>query len=141
MFSLLSLIDMPGAGEWILILIVALIIFGPGKLPEVGRGFGKAIREFKRASRGWSEQINAAMEEKSPYIKREDNPYIQEESFEINDELIEKLKNKINDDRKMEIIISLKKSKLSKEGLPDFLKTLNFSEEEINMIITESESK
>lgn len=136
MFSILSLIDMPGAGEWLLILIVALIIFGPGKLPEVGRGFGRAIREFKKASRGWSEQINAAMEEKNPYIEQEGNPYIQE--FEINDELIEKLKDKINDDRKMEILTSLKQSKLSKEGLPDFLKTLNFSEEEINMIISES---
>jgi len=139
MFGLLALIDMPGAGEWLLILIVALIIFGPGKLPEVGRGFGRAIREFKRASRGWSEQINAAIEEKSPYIEKGENPYIQE--FEINDELIEKLKNKIKDDRKMEILISLKKSRLSKEGMPDFLKTLNFSEEEINMIISESESK
>ena len=139
MFNILSLIDMPGTGEWLLILIVALIIFGPGKLPEVGRGFGRAIREFKRASRGWSEQINAAIEEKSPYIEKGEDPYIQE--FEINDELIEKLKNKINDERKMEILTSLKKSKLSKEGLPDFLKTLNFSEEEINMIISESESK
>jgi sec-independent protein translocase protein TatA len=127
---------MPGAGEWVLILIVALIIFGPGKLPELGRGFGRAIREFKKASSGLSEQINAAMEDKSPYIEKKDNPYIQE--FEINDELIEKLKNKINDDRKMEILISLKKSKLSKEGLPDFLKTLNFSDEEIN-IISETE--
>ncbi|MEQ8224895.1 MAG: twin-arginine translocase TatA/TatE family subunit [Candidatus Eremiobacterota bacterium] len=139
MFGLLSLIDMPGAGEWLLILIIALIIFGPGKLPEVGRGFGRAIKEFKRASRGWSEQINAAIEEKSPYIEKGEDPYIQE--FEINDELIEKLKDKINDERKMEILISLKKSKLSKEGLPDFLKTLNFSEEEINIIISESENK
>lgn len=139
MFSILSLIDMPGTGEWLLILIVALIIFGPGKLPEVGRGFGRAIREFKKASRGWSEQINAAIEEKSPYTEKVDNPYIQE--FEVSDELIEKLKDKINDERKMEIIISLKKSKLSKEGLPDFLKTLNFSEEEINIIINESENK
>ena len=132
---------MPGTGEWILILIVALIIFGPGKLPELGRGFGRAIREFKKASSGWTEQINAAIEEKSPYIERKDSPYIQEENFEIDDEVIEKLKNKINDDRKMEIIISLKKSKLSKEGLPDFLKTLNFSEEEINIIIAESRTE
>ncbi len=139
MSGLLSLIDMPGAGEWLLILIIALIIFGPGKLPEVGRGFGRAIREFKRASRGWSEQINAAIEEKNPYIEKGEDPYIQE--FEINDELIEKLNKKINDERKMEILISLKKSKLSKEGLPDFLKTLNFSEEEINLIISESENK
>lgn len=34
----------------LLILIVVLIIFGPGKLPDVGRAFGKTIREFRRAA-------------------------------------------------------------------------------------------
>jgi TatA/E family protein of Tat protein translocase len=34
----------------LLLLIVVLIIWGPGKLPEVGAGMGKAIREFKRAT-------------------------------------------------------------------------------------------
>lgn len=36
----------------IFILIIALIIFGPGKLPDLGRGLGKGIREFKEALRG-----------------------------------------------------------------------------------------
>ena len=38
---------------WMLILlfIVVLIIFGPGKLPDVGAGMGRAIREFRHASR------------------------------------------------------------------------------------------
>ncbi|MTI80282.1 MAG: twin-arginine translocase TatA/TatE family subunit [Firmicutes bacterium] len=35
----------------ILILIVVLIIFGPGKLPDVGKAVGKSIREFKSASK------------------------------------------------------------------------------------------
>jgi len=34
------------------ILLIVLIIFGPGKLPELGRGLGKGIREFKDALRG-----------------------------------------------------------------------------------------
>ncbi len=34
----------------ILILIVVLIIFGPGKLPDVGKAMGKTIREFKRSA-------------------------------------------------------------------------------------------
>ena len=34
----------------LLILIVVLIIFGPGKLPEVGKAVGKTIREFKRST-------------------------------------------------------------------------------------------
>ncbi|MGE5172204.1 MAG: twin-arginine translocase TatA/TatE family subunit [Betaproteobacteria bacterium] len=33
----------------ILILLIVLIIFGPGKLPELGAGLGKSIREFKKA--------------------------------------------------------------------------------------------
>ena len=38
-----------GAGEFILILVVGLIVFGPSKLPEAGRSLGKAIREFNKA--------------------------------------------------------------------------------------------
>ena len=61
MLSLLGLISMPGPAEWIIILIIALIIFGPGKLPEVGKGIGKALREFKRASKGVTEDLNSAI--------------------------------------------------------------------------------
>lgn len=39
-----------GATELIIILVLALVIFGPGKLPEVGKAVGRSIREFKRAS-------------------------------------------------------------------------------------------
>ncbi len=38
------------------ILIIVLIIFGPGKLPELGRGLGKGIREFKGAIKGVTEE-------------------------------------------------------------------------------------
>lgn len=38
------------------ILIIVLIIFGPGKLPELGRGLGKGIREFKGAIKGGTEE-------------------------------------------------------------------------------------
>ncbi len=36
----------------IFILVIVLIIFGPGKLPELGKGLGKGIREFKEAVKG-----------------------------------------------------------------------------------------
>ena len=38
-----------GAGEFILIMIVGLIVFGPSKLPEIGRSLGKMIHEFRKA--------------------------------------------------------------------------------------------
>ena len=41
-----------GAGSLILIAIVALIIFGPKKLPEFGKAAGNTLREFKNATRG-----------------------------------------------------------------------------------------
>jgi len=35
--------------ELVLILVIALVVFGPGKLPEVGKAVGKSLNEFKRA--------------------------------------------------------------------------------------------
>lgn len=44
----LGSIGIPGL---ILILIVALLLFGPNKLPELGKAFGKTIREFKKGTK------------------------------------------------------------------------------------------
>ena len=41
-----------GMPELILILVIALVVFGPGKLPEVGKAVGKGIQEFRRATSG-----------------------------------------------------------------------------------------
>ena len=46
----------------ILILFIVLIIFGPGKLPELGEGLGKSIKSFKKAMR--DEQVSPAIEHK-----------------------------------------------------------------------------
>jgi sec-independent protein translocase protein TatA len=40
-----------GMSELLLILVIILIIFGAGKLPEIGGGIGKAIRNFKEATK------------------------------------------------------------------------------------------
>lgn len=45
---MLSQIGIPGL---IIILIIALIVFGPSKLPELGRAFGRTLREFKDATK------------------------------------------------------------------------------------------
>ncbi len=39
-----------GVWEMVIILVIALIVFGPRKLPELGRSLGKSLGEFKRAS-------------------------------------------------------------------------------------------
>lgn len=44
--------------ELVLILVIALVVFGPGKLPEVGKALGKGIQEFRRATSGESSQNN-----------------------------------------------------------------------------------
>ncbi len=41
-----------GAGELAIILVIVLIIFGVGKLPEIGSGLGKGIRNFKKGVKG-----------------------------------------------------------------------------------------
>ena len=46
-----------GPGELILVLIVALIVFGPRRLPEVARELGKAIRDFNRTSQELTSQF------------------------------------------------------------------------------------
>jgi sec-independent protein translocase protein TatA len=46
-----------GAPELILILIIALVIFGPGKLPEIGKAVGKGLNEFKKASKDLTSDI------------------------------------------------------------------------------------
>jgi sec-independent protein translocase protein TatA len=40
----------PGPAELIIILVIALLILGPGKLPDVGAALGRSIREFRKAS-------------------------------------------------------------------------------------------
>ena len=41
---------MPGMGELLIILLIVLLIFGAGKLPQIGDSLGRSIRNFKRAS-------------------------------------------------------------------------------------------
>ncbi len=47
----------PGPMELILLLVIVLIIFGPGKLPDIGNAVGKGIREFRKASTDLEESV------------------------------------------------------------------------------------
>ena len=49
-----------GGMEIFVILVVALVIFGPKKLPEMGRSLGKAIREFKSAGTDLQDELTKA---------------------------------------------------------------------------------
>jgi Tat protein translocase TatB subunit len=51
-----------GAGEIILIAIFALILFGPKRLPEIGRQIGRAIAEVRRVSRDFEREVRDAVE-------------------------------------------------------------------------------
>jgi sec-independent protein translocase protein TatA len=53
-----------GAPELIIVLVIVLILFGPGRLPDIGNAIGKGIREFRKASSEIEESIRG--EPKSP---------------------------------------------------------------------------
>ena len=52
-----------GPGELIIVLLVILLLFGAKRLPELARGMGKGIREFKKATSGIEEEMK--LEEKT----------------------------------------------------------------------------
>lgn len=52
LLSSLLVVGIPGGASIFIIAIVALIIFGPKKLPEFGRAAGQTLREFKNATNG-----------------------------------------------------------------------------------------
>ncbi len=67
-----------GMPELIFIFILALLIFGPKKLPEIGKQLGKGLGEFKRASndlkRSIEEEVEKATREEPPKPEPESRP-------------------------------------------------------------------
>ena len=53
-----------GFGEIVVIALVIMVLFGAKKLPEIGSALGKAIREFKKASKDIEEDVKEALEDK-----------------------------------------------------------------------------
>jgi TatA/E family protein of Tat protein translocase len=60
--------------ELMMIMVLALLLFGPKKLPEIGKQVGKALGEFKRASNDLKRTIEDEMEKASSAIKIDDPP-------------------------------------------------------------------
>lgn len=63
-----------GWGEILLIIIVALLLFGPGKVIEIGRSLGKTVRAFKKAADELTTQVSKELEEQkkeTPQVKHE----------------------------------------------------------------------
>lgn len=57
-----------GMPELAMILVVVLVVFGPGKLPEIGKAAGKAIKDFRSATTDVKDEVQKAvsLEEKPP---------------------------------------------------------------------------
>jgi sec-independent protein translocase protein TatA len=58
-----TLLWVPGWGEMLIIALFILIFFGAKKIPEIARGMGRGIREFKDATKEVKKEINEGMKE------------------------------------------------------------------------------
>lgn len=59
----LAFIEGIGGPELMMIMFIVLLLFGANRLPELARGMGKSIREFKKAASGVEDEVRRAMEE------------------------------------------------------------------------------
>ncbi len=64
--AMLTNIGIPGL---VLILVIALIIFGPKKLPELGKAVGQTLREFKSSTRELTKDVVEEFEDEKPKAK------------------------------------------------------------------------
>lgn len=69
-----------GPGELILILVIVLVIFGPGKLPDIGSAIGRGVREFRKASNDLEDSIRG--ETKTPAAPPSASPAAPSDSAE-----------------------------------------------------------
>lgn len=60
-----------GFGELVLIFLIALIFIGPKKLPELAKGLGQGIKEFQKAAKGLTDQLQEADKPSPPTIHTE----------------------------------------------------------------------
>ncbi|WP_010094542.1 twin-arginine translocase TatA/TatE family subunit [Ornithinibacillus scapharcae] len=66
----MATIGIPGL---ILILIIALVIFGPKKLPEIGKAAGQTLREFKKSTKDLTEDVTDEINDAKNIVKGQEN--------------------------------------------------------------------
>jgi TatA/E family protein of Tat protein translocase len=75
-----------GMSEVVLILVIALVVFGPRKLPELGKSLGQAMSQFRRASedfkRTWEQEVDLEKIRKSETPSGGDSNYGYNESYD-----------------------------------------------------------
>jgi len=69
MNTMLGLFNL-GGGEIILILALILILFGAKKLPELAKGLGQGIKEFKKATKEVTDEVSSAMDDSASQQRR-----------------------------------------------------------------------
>ena len=116
-----------GMGEFILILIVGLIIFGPKNLPEVGKALGKGLREFRKAQAALSATLEESVNEtpkKSETKPAEVSLEKNSESVKIStDETFKVTKENPNAENKAAEISLEKKSEPARMTVDDVINT------------------
>lgn len=64
--SLIPLLSLPGGSEWIIIALVVLLLFGGKKIPELMKGLGKGVRNFKDGLNDATEEVKKATDTSAP---------------------------------------------------------------------------
>lgn len=74
MLAIILFLDSLGGGELMVIMLFILIFFGSSKIPDLARGLGRGIREFKDAMQGIQTEIKQGMNEPEKEIKVTSTP-------------------------------------------------------------------
>jgi TatA/E family protein of Tat protein translocase len=95
-----------GMGEILLILVIALVVFGPRKLPELGKSLGQAMSQFRRASddfkRTWEQEVEIEKTRKTDTASSAESNYVYNESYDPYKSSSEESNNGAGGDKAME---------------------------------------
>lgn len=68
---MLAVFQQFGWPEILIILFLALLIFGAKRLPEIGKSFGKSLREFKDATKGLTDDVKSGLDDDKPAAQQQ----------------------------------------------------------------------